>query len=448
MIYIIWRKMSLKKEGGDKMYYLIGIKGTGMSALAVILKQLGHVVAGSDVEKHFFTESELIQNQIPFYGYDEKNIQEGMMIIKGASIKEENVELRKARELGLKIYEYNEMVGELSAKFKTICVAGCHGKTTTTNMFSLALQDQGVSYLIGDGTGHASREDVYFALESCEYQRHFLAYHPYIAVITNIDLDHVDYYKDIDDVVDAYTSYANLASKMVVACGDDPYTRKMKLEKPILFYGLERDNDVCAVNVRYHSDGISFDIKDYGHFDLPLYGKHQLLDCLAVITVCMVENIAYEEVVRHLKDFKGAKRRFSEKRVGNCVIIDDYAHHPNEVEATLEAIRQKYPEKKLVIVFQPHTFSRTKEFADDLARVFQKADASYLLDIHPAREKQEDYPGVTTDLIIQKLENGYSIQMDEASLLSQYDNTVFAFMSPNDISSLEHDLEELLQNKM
>ena len=215
------------------MYYFIGIKGTGMSALAVILKQLGYTVSGSDLEKHFFTESELIKNDIPFYVYDERNIQEGFTIIKGASIKEDNVELKKARELGLNILEYNEMVGELTKQFKTICVAGCHGKTTTTNMFSVAFRNQGISYLIGDGTGSASKDNSYFVLESCEYQRHFLAYHPYIAVITNIDLDHVDYYKDIDDVMDAYTSYANQAEKIVVAYGDDPYTRKMKLERPV-----------------------------------------------------------------------------------------------------------------------------------------------------------------------------------------------------------------------
>lgn len=429
------------------MYYLIGIKGTGMSALAVILKELGHEVAGSDIGKHFFTESELIKQQIPFYEYDSSHIREGMTIIKGASIKNDNVELIRALELGLTILEYNEMVGELTKQFKTICIAGCHGKTTTTNMFSLAFRDRGINYLIGDGTGEAKRENVYFALESCEYQRHFLAYHPYYAVITNIDLDHVDYYKDIDDVIDAYTSYANRASKMVVLNGDDPYARQMVLEKPVLFYGMGSDNDVVASNVLYKSDGISFDIEGYGHFDLPLYGKHQLLDCLAVIAVSIEEGLSFLEVSRNLKDFVGAKRRFSEKVIGNNVIIDDYAHHPNEVRATIEAISQKYPDKQLVIIFQPHTFSRTKEFANDLVEVFKKASASYVLDIHPAREKQEDYPGITSSLIIDNLEHGFSIGVDDAFVLKDYHNAVFAFMSPNDISKLENDLEKLLKEE-
>ena len=426
------------------MYYFIGIKGTGMSSLAVILKQLGNDVSGSDISKHFFTESELIKNNIPFYEYNADNIKDGMTIVKGASIHDDNPEVIKARELGLRIYEYNEMVGELSSKYKTICVAGCHGKTTTTNMFSIALRSQGISYLIGDGTGSANKDNKYFALESCEYKRHFLAYHPYYAVIINIDLDHVDYYKDIDDVIDAYSSFGNLASKMIIAYGDDLYTKKMKVNKPIKYFGFEEGNDYRAVNVITRADGISFDVIRYGHFDLPIYGKHQLIDALAVIAVCMEEGIPYEEVSNNLKDFRGAKRRFSERVVGNNVIIDDYAHHPNEVSATIDAIRQKYPDKKIVTIFQPHTFTRTREFANDLVNIFNTTDASYILDIHPAREVQEDYPDVTSDMIISKLKNGYHINIDEAYKLADYDNCVFAFMSPNDISKLEDDLEKLL----
>ncbi len=429
------------------MYYFIGIKGTGMSALAVILKQLGYEVMGSDVEKHFFTESELVSNAIPFYCYNATNIKEGYTIIKGSSIREDNVELKKARELKLKIYEYNEMVGELTKKFKTICIAGCHGKTTTTNMMALAFKNRGINYLIGDGTGCGHKDNTYFALESCEYQRHFLAYHPTIAVITNIDLDHVDYYRDIDDVIDAYSHYADLASDVVIAYGDDPYTRKMNLKKPVIYYGLGENNDVRADNITYDEQGISFDIEGYGHFSLPLFGRHQLLDALAVVAVAIHEKIPYLEVFHNLEKFHGAKRRFSEEVVGNNVIIDDYAHHPNEVKATIEAIRQKYPTKKLVIIFQPHTFSRTLEFAHDLVKVFKEADWSYVLPIHPAREKQEDYPKVTSNLIVDALETSSLISLSDAEVLAQYDNTVFAFMSPNDISLLENDLKKILIKK-
>lgn len=427
------------------MYYFIGIKGTGMSSLAVILKQLGNDVCGSDVDKHFFTESGLIKNNIPFYVYNADNIKEGYTIIKGASIKDDNEELIKAKELGLKIYEYNEMVGLLTKEFETICVAGCHGKTTTTSMLALALRNRGVNYLIGDGTGSALKDNKYFALESCEYKRHFLAYSPTYAIITNIDLDHVDYFKDINDVIDAYTSYANNASKMVIAYGDDPYTRQMKLKKDVVYFGLKENNDIRATNIKYTSEGVSFDVNGYGHFELPLYGEHQLLDALAVITLCYLERIDYKEVYNNLKEFKGAKRRFSLTEIKDDIVIDDYAHHPNEVKATIDSIKQKYPDKKIVAIFQPHTFTRTKMFAKDLIEVFKTTDKTYLLDIHPARESQDDYPEVTSNMIIDALDNAEHINIDESDKLKDYDNTVFAFMSPNDLSKLENDLIEKLK---
>lgn len=432
------------------MYHFVGIKGTGMSSLAQIMNELGYEVNGSDIEKHFFIEEGLIARNIEITTYDESNIKEGMIIIKGASIKDDNPEIVKAEELGLKIYTYNEFLGKLTEKFKSICIAGCHGKTTTTAMASLVLNEiKGVNYLIGDGTGYAHEGNEFFILESCEYKRHFLSYHPYYAVITNIDLDHVDYYKDIDDVIDAYREFANSAEKMVIACGDDPYTHTLEINPPIFYYGLDEDNDIKAINVNYKEDGTSFEVEVegnyYGFFDLPIYGKHQLLDALAVISICYYERIDAKEVNKIFKTFKGAKRRFTETVVGESVVIDDYAHHPNEMKSTLKAIAQKYPKKKVVAIFQPHTFSRTDEFKEEFAKVLNMADKSFVMDIHPAREAQEDYPGVTSDLIIDNLENGDHINIDEADKLYEEKDAVFVFMSPNDIKSLEEDLIKKLE---
>ena len=263
-------------------------------------------------------------------------------------------------------------------------------------------------------------------------------------------MDHVDYFKDIDDVILAYQQLAEKATNMVIACGDDDNVHKMKLNKKIAYFGLNKNNDVRAINIDYNQNGTSFDVvcenKEYGHFDLPIYASHQLLDALAVISICYYEGIEATEVSKHFKEFKGAKRRFTERFVGNNVIIDDYAHHPNEVKSTINAIHQKYPNKKIISIFQPHTFTRTKEFADDLVKVFSEVDAAYIMDIHPAREKQEDYPDVTKDIIISKLKNGYALNIDEAEKLNVYDNAVFIFMSPNDISKLEEDLFNLKQN--
>ena len=433
------------------MYHFIGIKGAGMSALAVILKQLGYEVKGSDVSKHFFTEEELIKNNIPMTDYNKDNIYEGLTIIKGASITDDNVELIRARELNLEIITYEEMLGKLTRKFKSICIAGCHGKTTTTAMMSLVLNKiKGANYLIGDGTGYASMDNDYFILESCEYRRHFLNYLPYYAVILNIDLDHVDYFKDINDVILAYQQFASNCTNTVVACGDDENVHKMKLDKKIIYFGLNKDNNVYADNIVFDKNGTSFDVyaneKLYGHFALPIFASHQLLDSLAVITICYLENIESNLVQEYFKEFSGAKRRFTETVVGNNVIIDDYAHHPNEVKSTINAIHQKYPDKKVIAIFQPHTFTRTKEFASDLAKVFSEVDEAYIMDIHPAREKQEDYPNVTKDIIINKLTNGHALTISDANILNVYDNAVFIFMSPNDISKLEDDLIKLKRN--
>ena len=433
------------------MYHFIGIQGAGMSALAVILKGLGYEVKGSDVDKHFFTEAELIKNNIPVTVYNDKNIYEGLTIIKGASITEDNVELIKARELKLEIIDYEVMLGKLTKEFKTICIAGCHGKTTTTAMTAHVLNHlKGINYLIGDGTGYGNKENEFFALESCEYKRHFLNYLPYYAVILNIDLDHVDYYKNIDDIISAYQEFANRATNMVIACGDDENVQKMKLNKKVIYFGLNDGNDVKAINIEYHQEGTSFDViaenKMYGHYDLPIYATHQVLDALAVITICYYEGIQSDEVAKHFKTFTGAKRRFAETICGNNIIIDDYAHHPNEVKATINAARQKYPGKKIITIFQPHTFTRTKEFANDLAKVFSEVDAAYIMDIHPAREKQADYPDITKDIIINKLTNGHPLTIADADELNKYDNAVFLFMSPNDISKLEDDLAILKAN--
>ena len=430
------------------MYHFIGIKGAGMSSLATIMKKLNYEVQGSDVEKHFFTEEELIKNNISIFPYDEKNINENLTIIKGLSITEDNPELKKARELNLKIINYNEMVGILTKKFKTICISGCHGKTTTTAMTSHVLnQIKGINYLIGDGTGYANIKNEYFALESCEYKRHFLSYIPYYSVILNIDLDHVDYFKDLNDVIDAYTEFANSTTKMIIANGDDSNVRKMQVNKNIIYFGLNDNNDIKATNIEYTNEGIKFDVlvnnQHYGHFALPIYGQHQLIDALAVISICYYENIDANEVAKCFQTFHGAKRRFSETFVGNNIIIDDYAHHPNEIKSTINAIKQKYPDKKIVSIFQPHTFTRTKEFARDIAEELSKTDVSYVMDIHPAREKQEDYKDITKDIIINKIKNGYPLTINDVEILNKHKNAVFIFMSPNDISKLEKDLINL-----
>lgn len=434
------------------IYYFVGIKGTGMSALAQILKKLGYEVEGSDKKDHFFTEQALLDNNIKIHEFNKDNIKEDMIIIQGNAFKDTHEEIVRANELGLKIYSYQEMVGKLTKMFKTITIAGCHGKTTTTSMLSHVLENiKGCNYLIGDGTGNANKENEYFVLEACEYKRHFLSYSPYYAVITNIELDHIDYYKDINDIILAYQEYARLAEKMVIACGDDPYTRLIEVNVPIFYYGLDESNDIVAKDVEFRDDGTSFDvfIEDnyYGHFDLPLYGKHMLLNSLAVIGICYYERLESKDVAKYLKTFKGAKRRFKENVIGDIITIDDYAHHPTEVKVTIKAARQKYPNKEIVAILKTHTLSRTKEMAVDFAKALSLADKSYIMDVGVDRE-EEGYDDVTYKVIQDKVENCEYINLDTVDKLLKHKNAVMIFMSSKDIYLLQNKYEELLnENK-
>jgi UDP-N-acetylmuramate--alanine ligase len=334
--------------------------------------------------------------------------------------------------------------------FKTIGISGCHGKTTTTSMMAHVLDSiRGSNYLIGDGTGRANKENEYFALEACEYKRHFLAYSPYYAVITNIELDHIDYYKDIDDVILAYEQYANRAEKMIIACGDDPYTHSLNVDKPIFFYGLDDHNDIIAKDVEFRDDGTSFDVfvegNYYGHFDLPLYGKHMLLNSLAVISVCYYERIDAKEVSKYLKTFRGAKRRFKEKEIGDIVTIDDYAHHPTEVKVTIKGARQKYPNKEIVAVLLIHTYSRAAKFTNEFVDALNLADKAYVMDVYV--DRKEDIEPFDCHEIIKRLDNGEYINNDMADKLLVHENAVIIFMSSKEIYVLQKAYEEKLKEK-
>ena len=435
-------------------YYMAGIKGAGMSALALLLSDLGYKIVGyDDAAEHRFTEDKLIERGIKIYtGPNDELDNETVVIYSPALRIDEHPELIKAKSMNLKIYEYEEYLGKLTKKYETICISGCHGKTTTTSMLSHIMQNiLGCNYLIGDGRGHGDTSSEKFILEACEYRRHFLSYDPEYVVITNIELDHTDYYKSIEDMILAYQEFANKSSKMVIACGEDRYTRYIDVNKPLYYYGIKDDNDIQARNIEYSNEGTSFDVfvedEYYGHFDLPLFGKHMLLNALAVIAICHYERLEPKEVSKHLKTFKGAERRFKETVVGNNVLIDDYAHHPTEVKVTINAARQKYPDKKVIAVFKAHTFSRVEEFADEFASALNLADKAYVMDINYDREKPEDYPGITPYTIIDKLDNGDYIEQGQASKLLEYDNAVILFMSSKEIYLLEEEYKKLLEEK-
>lgn len=442
------------------MYHFIGIKGTGMSALAQIIYDLGYAVQGSDKTTWFFMQEGLEERNIEMLPFDENNIKPGMTIVQGNAFPDSHPEVIRAKEMGLNIYSYQQMLGRLTRLFKTITVAGCHGKTTTTTMLADVLKNiTGANYLIGDGTGSASKKNNYFVLEACEYKRHFLDYDPYYAIITNIELDHIDYYKDINDVISAYQSYANRAEKMVIACGDDPYTRLMDVKKAIFFYGLGEENDIQARNIEYSDTGTKFEVwvedNYYGKFDLPLYGKHMLLNALSVIAVCYYERLEAKDVAKYLKTFKGAKKRFTETHIKDIVSIVDYAHHPTEVKMTIKAARHKYPNKKIVAVLLVHTLSRAKVMAREFADAMNLADVKAIMDIYVDRP-EEGYEGVDYTYITKYIKdclyfgdvkNKEDIENSSNKLL-EYEDSVILFMSSKEIDKLKDLYEEKLKEKL
>lgn len=422
------------------MYHFIGIAGAGMSSLAQIMYMLGYKVKGSDKSTDFFTLDNLNEN-IKVTIFNEDNITKGLKIVQGNSFDDNNIEVKKAKELNLEIYTYQEMVSKLTRQFKTISVSGCHGKTTTSAILSHVLNNIiGTNYLIGDGTGHAEKENEFFVLEACEYKRHFLEYSQKYAIITNIDLDHVDYFKDIDDVIDAYQSFYDNTEDKVIIYGDDPHTIKLTIDQKAIFYGMNDNNQVVAKNIKYEQAGTTFDVYIdnifYESFFMPLSGEHMVLNSLAVITICYLNNLDKEKVKTYLKTFKGAKRRFAIKKIKTNIVIDDYAHHPTEINYTLKAVRQKYPDKQIITIFQPHTFSRTKKFLNEFAKELSLSDQVYVLDIHPAREKQEDYPGINANLLITKINNAQYLNIQTANLLRKYNNSVLLFLSPNNLNNI------------
>ncbi|WP_273851088.1 UDP-N-acetylmuramate--L-alanine ligase [Guptibacillus spartinae] len=426
------------------IYHFVGIKGSGMSALAQILSDIGYRVQGSDVEKRFFTQEALEQKGITILPFGEENIKEDMTIIAGNAFDDQHEELVKAREMNLPVYRYHKFLGDFIQKFTSIAVTGSHGKTSTTGLLSHVVgAAEPTSYLIGDGTGSGVKDSQYFVFEACEYRRHFLAYQPDYAIMTNIDFDHPDYFADVDDVFSAFQEMAMLVKKGIIAYGDDSYLQQIQTKVPVVFYGFDDQNDFQATNIKIDENGTTFDVhvRDdyYRTFQIPMYGKHNVLNALAVVALCHYENLPGDAVAAQLANFKGVKRRFTEKVVDGQVLIDDYAHHPTEIKATIESAHQKYPNREVVAIFQPHTFTRTKTFLNEFADVLKEADVVYLCDIFGSA--REDAGQLSIDQLIEKIPNAHMISEESIQQLNEHESGVLLFMGAGDIQKYQEAYE-------
>lgn len=435
-----------------KIYHFIGIKGSGMSALALLLHQMGYQVQGSDVDKYYFTQRGLEKAGITILPFDEKNVTETVEIIAGNAFKKDNnVEVAYAMSQGIPFKRYHEFLGELMNQFTSLGVAGAHGKTSTTGLLAHVLRHLAdTSFLIGDGTGHGMKNSNYFVFESDEYERHFMPYHPAYSIITNIDFDHPDYFTSLEDVFHAFDDYAKNVTKGLFVYGEDPLLRQVTANVPIYYYGFDETNDFVAYDVVRSISGSDFKVKyqnnEIGQFYVPAFGKHNILNATAVIANLYIEGFDMALVAEHLRTFKGVKRRFSEKRINDTTIIDDFAHHPTEIVATLDAARQKYPTKEIVAIFQPHTFTRTIALLDDFASALNEADAVYLAQIYGSA-REVDTGDVKVDDLAKKISKPTRVvRVDNVSPLLDHDNAVYVFMGAGDIQLYERSFEELLSN--
>jgi UDP-N-acetylmuramate--alanine ligase len=434
-------------------FHFTGIKGTGMAALACILHDEHQEVKGSDIEKRIFTQEGLEARGIPIYPFDPANIQDGDQVIVGLSFGKDHPEVKAALENPtVSVCWYNDYLGKLLERYESICVAGTHGKSTTTGLLASVLElDCPTGYLIGDGHGHMPEDAKRFVLESCEFQRHFLAYHPDVAIITNAELDHIDYYKDMDDYLDAFASFAKQIKKLAVICGDDPHLKSLPFQVPVVTYGLDEGNDYRAVHVKDDDSGISYDVLhdgiQVGTVSLSQTGYPFVINSLGVFALAHSLGMKPEVIAQGLADFQGIARRFVVETIQDEVLVDDYAHHPTAIARMIEAARLRWPDKQVVALYKPDRYSRLQFFLDRFAQSLSLADKAYLLDFPANAKREDDTVIVTIQDLRSRIEGAELLAIDDESAkrLAQHRNSVFLFMSSKDIYLLKDKLADILR---
>ena len=377
--------------------HLVGIGGVSMRPLGLVLQGMGLTVTGSDMNSSVSTD-ELIAHGIHVeIGHRAENIQGAECIIRTAAAHNDNPEIQAARAAGIPIFERAQAWGVIMQAYKhAICISGTHGKTTATSMMTHILMaaqwDPTVmigGYLPMLHAGHRVGHGDAIVMESCEYCDSFLNFCPTLAVILNIEADHLDYFKDLKDIEDSFHQFAELATDCIIANGDDANTVEALEGMKYITFGFEEKDLVRAVNVSqdFHHFDVECDGKFYCHLDLKVPGRHNVLNALAAAAAAWRLGIGGEAVQRGLATFTGADRRMQFKgKFNGADVYDDYAHHPGELAATIDAVRSMGYER-IVVAFQPHTYTRTHALFQDFVRELKKPDLVVLAEIYAARER-------------------------------------------------------------
>jgi len=404
-----------------KHYHFIGIGGIGMSGIACLLAKGGFKVSGSDLKANRATDELSKIGCRIFIGHDARNINGQGAVVYSSAIREDNPEMRRARALGIPLVKRAEVLADLMREKTAITVAGSHGKTTTTSLISYMLIEAGLCPTVAIGgilknidTNACLGSGEFFVAEADESDGSFLHYQPKYSIITNIDHEHLDYYGDFDNQLSAFRDFLKRTQKggCVFACGDDSNLVKLAKAsgKRHLFFGLKGRADIYARNILLGGLSSDFDCyfkdKFVSRFHLALGGRHNISNALAVIGLGLELGIELKHIRRCLEAYKGAGRRLEIKfRSDKYLLIDDYAHHPTEIKATLSALADLKASRRIVI-FQPHRYSRTQLLLDEFALSFDQADYLIITDIYAASE--EPIKGVNAQALLKKIRDSRS----------------------------------------
>ncbi|MFZ0033685.1 MAG: UDP-N-acetylmuramate--L-alanine ligase [Sedimentisphaerales bacterium] len=415
-----------KVSVAGKRFHFIGAGGIGMSGLAQLLIKHKAIVSGSDQMASEVTEKLCETGADIKIGHKEHNLDPVTdAVIISAAVREDNPELKLARRENIKVYKYAQMLGELMNLYDGIAISGTHGKSTTSGWLVYLLKQAGLdpNFIIGAkisqlDSSFGVADGKYFVAEACEYDRSFLNLKPQIACILNIEADHLDYYKDEAEIVEAFEQFAKGIKQggVLIANGRDANVAKVmdsclrRNDNGIRYetFGLDENCNFYAKNLQLNNGLYTFDIyhngKLLGATKISLPGKHNVLNALAVTAMAVNIGLPPRQILQLLPDFTGVERRLMLKgQVGQITILDDYAHHPTEIRASLAAIRQRYQPKRIWCIFQPHQYSRTRFLLDDFAESFKLADITIMPEIYFVRDSQAEKKEINSQILVERI---------------------------------------------
>ena len=403
-----------------KNIHFIGIGGIGMSGIAEVLCNLGFQVAGSDLKKSKNTDRlETLFNVKIYEGHAAENVGDAEVVVYSSAVKEDNAEVILAKEKGIPVIPRAEMLAELmTLKPYAVAISGTHGKTTTTSMVATILGHAGIdpTTVVGGivntlGSNARLGKSDWFVTEADESDRSFLMLYPTVAVVTNIDKEHMESYKGMEDVVQCFTDFVNKVPFFgaCILCLDDPNVQLIipRIKRRRVTYGMTAQADVSAKDIQYNDNfGATFSVmrngENLGEINLPVPGKHNVYNALAAIAVSLELDVPFEKIAEAFAGFQNANRRFQLKGEAQGIsVVDDYGHHPTEILATLSAAKNGSNGKRTVVIFQPHRYSRTNELMNEFALAFNNADVLFVTDIYAASESPIE--GVTAEILTENI---------------------------------------------